>query len=82
MGAIIGGAVLGFIDKPGGPLAALPTLPFLGRAGTAGLVTWAFGKWGRSAMADHMATGMLSIAAYELMKEGHISGEEDVIGGF
>jgi len=86
MGAILGGAALGFIDKPGGPLAAVPTLPFLGRAGTLGLAAWAIGKWTKSTAFDHAATGMLAIAAYELMRDGSISGYvaggEGVMGGF
>jgi hypothetical protein len=74
MGAIAGGAVLGLLDKSG---FAIPTLPFLGKAGTAGLAAWAVGKWTNSPWADDMATGMLSIAAYELAKEGHIDGDVD-----
>lgn len=76
MGAILGGAALGYIDKPGGMLSSMPTLPFLGRAGTAGLVCYAAAKQFRSPTLDHMCTGMLAIAAYELTKEGHISGED------
>jgi hypothetical protein len=74
MGAIAGGAVLGWIDKSG---FAIPTLPFLGKAGTAGVAAWALGKYTNSPWADDMATGMLSIAAYELVKEGHIEGDVD-----
>lgn len=71
MGAILAGFVLGLIDKS---TMNIPTVPLLGRAGTLGVAAWAFGKWGRSPWANHAATGLLSIAAYELAKEGAIEG--------
>ena len=45
----------------------------LGKAGTLGVAAWALGKWGKSEWARHAATGFLSIAAYELSKEGKSS---------
>lgn len=74
IGAILGGFALGLIDKSG---VDLPRLPMLGKAGTLGVAAWALGKWGKSAWASHAATGLLSIAAYELAKEGSISGYGD-----
>lgn len=79
MGAIAGGAVLGLLDKSG---FALPTLPFLGKAGTAGVACWAIAKATKSAWADDMATGMLSIAAYELAKTGSIQGIDGDTDGY
>jgi hypothetical protein len=80
IGALVGAGILGLIDKAG---IDLPTLPFLGKAGTAGLAAWALGKYGHSAWADDAATGMLSIAVYELAREGTISGIDGVgyVGG-
>lgn len=78
MGAIVGGAVMGLLDKSG---IDLPTLPFLGKAGTVGVAAWAVGKYMRSPWAEDLATGMLSIAAYELAKEGSISGVDGYVAG-
>jgi hypothetical protein len=72
--ALGGAAVLALLDKS--ETLHIPTLPFLGKAGTAGVAAWAFGKYTKNAWADDMATGMLAIAVYELVKEGHIDGEE------
>ena len=72
--AIAGGFLLGFIDKSG---FNVPTLPFLGKAGTIGVAAWAAGRYLKSKTAEDMATGMLAIAAYELGKEGKIDGAED-----
>jgi hypothetical protein len=77
IGAIGAGFILGLVDKSG---IDLPTIPMLGKAGTLGAFCWAAGKWGKSRMASHAATGLLAIAAYELGKEGHISGPEYVSG--
>lgn len=72
-GAMIGAAVLGLLDKQG---TALPTIPVLGRAGTAGLALYWLAKTNKSAQLGHAATGCLSIAVYELMREGKIAGDE------
>jgi hypothetical protein len=80
VGAILGGAVLGLLDKSG---TTIPTLPYLGKAGTVGVAAWVIGKYMHNQWAEDMATGMLSIAAYELAKEGSISGVvgQDYIAG-
>lgn len=77
---MIGAALLGILDKQG---TALPTVPVLGRAGTAGLALWWLGRSNKSAQLQHAATGCLSIAMYELLKEGKIAGAGDfsVVGG-
>jgi hypothetical protein len=77
LGAIAGGFLLGLVDKSG---VDLPTIPLLGKAGTAGVLLWALGKWGRMTWADHAATGVLSIAAYELATKGAISGDHGTPG--
>jgi hypothetical protein len=73
MGAIAGGLLLGMLDKSG---TTLPVLPFLGKAGTAGVACIMASKWMGSRLADDMATGLLSIAAYELASKGTISGDD------
>jgi hypothetical protein len=82
IGAIAGGFALGMIDKSA---IDFPTVPFLGRAGTLGLLAWGAYKMTKNEWASHAATGLLAIAAYELSKEGSISGgggEEYGGGGF
>jgi hypothetical protein len=70
-GAMVGAAILGVLDKQG---TKFPTLPMVGRAGTAGLVLWYLAKSQRSAQMAHAATGCLAIAVYEMAKDGKISG--------
>lgn len=81
LGAILGGLALGLIEKAG---IDIPTVPLLGKAGTLGAAAWAMGKWGKSRMASHAATGFFAIAAYELGKEGRIAGIDGgyVAGGY
>jgi hypothetical protein len=81
VGAIVGGGVLGLIQKSG---VSLPSLPFLGQAGTLGVAAWAVGKYMHSPWAEDLATGFLAIAAYELASTGTIAGETSgyVAGGF
>jgi hypothetical protein len=69
VGAAIGGAVLGYLDKQ---QTVIPTLPVIGRAGTLALAAYIFrdkSPWIRSA-----ATAFAAIAAYELTREGAIAG--------
>jgi len=73
MGAIAGGFILGMVDKSDFA-DKIPTLPFLGKAGTLGLAAWGVAKATKSQWANDAATGFLAIAAYELAKEGSISG--------
>jgi hypothetical protein len=75
IGAIAGGFALGMIDKSA---IDFPTIPFLGRAGTLGLLAWGAARMTKNEWASHAATGLLAIAAYELSKEGTISGD---VGG-
>src|SRR5690349_523527 len=43
MGLAMGGFAMGFLDKPGGPGANIPTIPLLGKAGTIAVVAHFFG---------------------------------------
>jgi hypothetical protein len=75
MGAAIGGAVFGFVEKS---FPTLPTLPFLGRAGTVALVCYFLNKKGGMGGSIIRDTGLAaaSIAGYELGKDGKISGDD------
>jgi hypothetical protein len=75
MGAMIGAALLGLLDKAG---TAVPTVPLLGRAGTLGVASWYLGKHMHSPQIQHAATGFLAIAVYELVREGKIAGVDGV----
>lgn len=63
--AVGAGAVLGLLERNDVPL---PYIDMLGRAGTYGLVAWAAGRYTGNQMAQHAASGLLAIAAYELAK--------------
>jgi hypothetical protein len=76
MGAAVGGALLGYLDKQG---TAIPTLPVVGRAGTLAVLCYVFkdkSPWIRSA-----GNAFAAIAAYELTREGSIAGEDNHIAG-
>jgi hypothetical protein len=71
--AVGAGLALGFIERE---KIALPAIPKLGMSGTYGIGFWIAGKYLRSRTLSHMATGLLSIAAYQLGKTGEIAGDE------
>jgi hypothetical protein len=71
--AVGAAAVLGFAARSG---VTLPRIEALGTAGTYGLVAWAVGRFTRSPMAQHVATGLLSVAAYQLAAGTGVSGED------
>jgi hypothetical protein len=64
-----GGFILGIIDKN---FPTLPTLPFLGRAGTIAAIAYFLA--GKHKIAQDVATSGASVAGYEMGKEGKISG--------
>lgn len=78
LGAAIGGAVFGFIEKS---FPTLPTLPILGRAGTiavAGYFLSKRGGLGASGLVRDVTMAAAVIAGYELGKDGKISGDDEV----
>lgn len=77
--AVGAGLALGFVERE---KIALPAIPKLGMSGTYGIGLWLAGKYMRSRTMSHMATGLLSIAAYQLGKTGEIAGEVDGDGRF
>jgi hypothetical protein len=74
IGAAIGGAIFGFVEKS---FPTLPTLPILGRAGTIALGAYVLGR------NTHMGGGILrdvalaaaAVAGHELGGTGKISGD-------
>ncbi|MFA5053629.1 MAG: hypothetical protein WC565_06210 [Parcubacteria group bacterium] len=87
IGAGIGGAVYGFVEKQWG--AKIPTIPILGRAGTVAVVCYFArkqGGMGRSPLVRDLGMAAAVIAGYQLGSTGKISGEDldgdvDVVGG-
>lgn len=68
--------VLGMAKRQG---FALPSLPMLTPAATYGLGAWALARYSGNQVASHAATGLLSVAAYELAA-GTAKIGEDVMG--
>jgi hypothetical protein len=81
MGLIVGGFILGFIDKSG---TSIPTIPILGRAGTIAVAAHFFGK-GKAGMVTDVRNSAASVAAYEFGLKGSVSGDDaagdDALGG-
>ncbi len=71
---MMAGAVLGFIDKSNF-VASLPKLPFLGEHGTIAVAAYMLGGKGPG-IARNVAKGALFLSAYELVKQGSISGDD------
>lgn len=71
--AVGAAAVLGIARRQG---VQLPSIPALGVAGTYGVAAWALGRMTRSRVAEHVATGLLSVAAYELASGSSVSGDD------
>lgn len=77
IGAGIGGAVYGFVEKQWG--AKIPTIPILGRAGTVAVVCYFArkqGGMGKSALVRDLGMAAAVIAGYQLGSTGKISGED------
>jgi hypothetical protein len=74
MAAVGAAAVLGFMKREG---VALPKVAALGTAGTYGAVAWIAGRYTKSIILQHIATGLLSVAAAEMASGISVSGDED-----
>jgi hypothetical protein len=72
--AVGAAAVLGFMQRSG---VTLPKVDALGTAGTYGLIAWAGGRFMRSQILSHVATGLMSISAYQLAAGQTVSGDDD-----
>jgi hypothetical protein len=72
---MMAGAALGFLDKSA-MVASLPKLPFLGEHGTIAIAAYMFSGGGRNKLAANICRGALFLSAYELVKQGSISGDD------
>lgn len=78
--AVVSAAALGYAQKTG---MALPKVEVLGTAGTYGIAAFALSRtFMKSRTLSHVATGLLSVAAFELAKTGSTStaGDESIMG--
>jgi len=66
LGAIAGGAVFALVEHSG---VKVPEIAAIGKAGTIGAAAWVAAKYLHMAWAEDLATGMLSIAAYEFVQK-------------
>lgn len=80
VGAGIGGAIYGFIEKQWG--AKIPTVPIIGRAGTVAMFCYFARKQGfaRSPIVNDIGIAAAVIAGYQLGSTGKISGDD--VDGF
>lgn len=75
LGAAIGGAVFGFVEKT---FPNLPTLPIVGRAGTIAIAGYFLGGMapaGMRGIVRDMTLAAAAVAGFELGNTGHISGD-------
>lgn len=68
--AVLSALALGYAEQAG---IDIPSIPGLGDAGTLGVGAFVIAKVSKSRTARHVATGLLSVAAYQLGKSGSIS---------
>jgi hypothetical protein len=76
LAAALAAGALGWAEKS---KTELPRIKALGTAATYGLAAWALGKFTKSRVARHVATGLLSVAAYQFAKGGGdaMTGDDD-----
>lgn len=67
IGAVLAGAALGYAERQ---QMTLPHISALGVAGTYGVAAWFGARHMRSRTLSHVATGLLTIAAYQFAKGG------------
>ena len=79
--AVVAAAALGLLERNNVPL---PALGFVGTAGTYGIGAWLVGRYTGNQTMQHVATGLLSVAAYKLGKgeTSGVSGDETIVGEF
>lgn len=69
--AVGAAAVCGYAEKEDWNL---PKIDMLGTPGTYGVLTYIAGRYMKSKTLSHVATGLLSVAAYKLTSEGEAEG--------
>jgi len=76
---LMAGAALGFLDKSSFA-ANLPKLPFLGEHGTIAIAAYMLSGGGKNKLASNVSKGAMFLSAYELVKSGSISGDDEALG--
>jgi len=76
--AIVSAFAVGFAEAKG---MQLPKVGPLSPAGTAGLAAWGIGKFTKSKTAQHVATGLLSVQAYQFGASGAKIAGDDLLSG-
>lgn len=66
--AVLAAAVLGYLQRPGST-TDLPHIATIGVPATYGIAAWVAGRAMKSRVASHVATGLLSVAAYQYAKD-------------
>ncbi|HBZ71783.1 MAG TPA: hypothetical protein DEP35_19470 [Deltaproteobacteria bacterium] len=72
---LIAGAALGFLDKSSF-VASLPKLPFLGEHGTIAVGAYMLSRSMRNPILGNIAKGAMFLSAYEMVKQGSITGDD------
>jgi hypothetical protein len=75
MGAAVAGGLIGLAEKTG-LLDKLPTIPIVGRKGALAIAAYFWAKHGGGQMARDVAIAAATMSAYQLGKEGTISGDD------
>jgi hypothetical protein len=69
--AVVAGAAVGYMQRNN---VQVPYISALGLPGTYGVVALGIAKFSKSRVARHVATGLLSVAAYQMTASGAIGG--------
>ena len=76
VGIAIGGAAAGWIE--GSDLGRkIPTIPVLGRKGSLAVIGYFIAKNTRSKIAWDITKALVVLSAYELARDGRITGDDD-----
>lgn len=72
--ALIAAGGLGLAKRQG---ISLPKIPQIGTAGTYGLAAWVAARMTKNKTMAHVATGLLSVSAFQLAAGETLSGDDD-----
>lgn len=73
LSAIAAAIVFGMVEKSG---TKIPSIGPLGPAATVGVAAWLYGRMSKNQLAQHVATGLLAVAANRWAATGTIAGDE------
>lgn len=71
--AVAAALVFGFVEKSG---IAIPSIGPLGPVATVGIGAWLYGRHSKNQTAQHVATGLLCVAANRWAATGTIAGDD------